>query len=57
MTFLSFEVMGKSHLIFSHCLDESLDLYWDLSVMEQIQAVVVREMTLVRLEVLLRWRN
>lgn len=54
--FLSFEVMGKSHLIFCHCLDESLDLYWDLSVMEQIQAIVV-EMTLVRLEVLLRWRN
>lgn len=36
-----------SDLILFHRLDESLDLCWDCSVLEQIQAVDVREMTTV----------
>lgn len=43
--------MGNSHLIFSHCFDESLDLQWDVSVIEQTEAVVVKEMTLSCIEV------
>lgn len=39
-------VVGKSYRIFSHGLDESFNLYWDLSVTEQVQAVSVKEMTI-----------
>lgn len=35
---------GGCYLIISHGLDESLDLLWDLSITEQIQAAGVTEM-------------
>lgn len=41
--FKSYSALQKSHLILSHGLDESLYLYWKVSVTQQSQALVVRE--------------
>lgn len=42
--------------MFSHGLDESLRLGWNISVTEQIQAEDVREITAGGSKVFLRWR-